>query len=55
MKHRRALPRLAVALVGLFLVAGLATAASGDPDGGVAVSDGARDAHQHGITEGGAL
>ena len=52
MKHRRALPRLAVALVGLFLVAGLATAASGDPDGGVAVSDGARDAHQHGITEG---
>ena len=52
MKRRRALMRLAVAAAGLLVAAGVATAASGGPDGGIAVSDGARDAHQHGITEG---
>jgi hypothetical protein len=49
---RRALTRLALAVAGLFVFAGLASAASGDPDGGLAVSDGARDAHQHGTTVG---
>jgi hypothetical protein len=52
MKTQRVLTRLAVAVAGMFLVVGLATAASGDPDGGLAVADGARDAHQHGITAG---
>lgn len=52
MNKRRALTRFAVAAAGLFVVAGLATAASGDPDGGTAVADGARDAQQHGTTEG---
>src|SRR6266540_1143854 len=52
MKRQRALMRLAVAAAGLLVAAGVATAASGGPDGGIAVSDGARDAHQHGITEG---
>jgi hypothetical protein len=52
MKTQRVLTRLAVAVAGMFLVVGLATAASGEPDGGVAVADGARDAHQHGITAG---
>jgi hypothetical protein len=41
-----------MAVAALFLVAGLASAASGGPDGGIAASDGARDAHQHGTTEG---
>ncbi|HUG63954.1 MAG TPA: PA domain-containing protein [Gaiellaceae bacterium] len=52
MRKRRVLSRFAIAIAGLFVVVGMATAASGDPDGGVAVSDGARDAHQHGTTEG---
>src|SRR5919204_3859857 len=52
MKTQRVLTRLAVAVAGMFLVVGLATAASGDPDGGVAVADGARDAQQHGTTAG---
>ena len=37
---------------GVLFGVGVATAASGDPDGGLAVSDGARDAHQHGTTAG---
>jgi len=52
MERRRALTRLAVAAAALLVAAGVATAASGDPDGGIAVSDGARDAHHHGTTEG---
>src|ERR671937_647504 len=52
MKTQRVLTRLAVAVAGMFLVVGLATGASGDPDGGVAVADGARDAQQHGTTAG---
>jgi hypothetical protein len=52
MKTQRVLIRLAVAVAGMFLVVGLATAASGEPDGGVAVADGARDAQQHGTTVG---
>jgi hypothetical protein len=52
MKKRRALARLSMAIAGLLITAGLAAASSGSPDGGVAVSDGARDAHQHGTTEG---
>jgi hypothetical protein len=52
MNRRRVWTRLGVAVVGLLLVAGGATAASGDPDGGVAVADGARNAHQHGTTAG---
>jgi hypothetical protein len=52
MKKRRALARLSMAAAGLLITAGLAVASSGSPDGGVAVSDGARDAHQHGINEG---
>ena len=52
MNRTRALARFATAAAGLFAVAGIAIAASGQPDGGVAVADGARDAHQHGVTEG---
>ena len=52
MKTQRVLTRLAVVVAGMLLVVGLATAASGDPDGGVAVADGARDAQQHGTTAG---
>ena len=54
MMKRRVLAWLALATAGLILAAGLATAAPapGDPDGGTAVSDGARDAHQHGTTAG---
>jgi hypothetical protein len=52
MSRTRALAWFATAAAGLFAVAGIAIAASGQPDGGVAVADGARDAHQHGVTEG---
>jgi hypothetical protein len=52
MTKRRVLAWLAVATAGLFVAGGLAAAAPGDPDGGIAVADGARDAHQHGVTEG---
>ena len=52
MNRQRALTRFVVSAAGLLVVAGLATAASGNPDGGIAVADGARDAHQHGTTEG---
>lgn len=52
MKRRRVLTRFATVAAGLLVVAGIATAASGQPDGGLAVADGARDAHQHGTTEG---
>src|SRR5687768_18580993 len=52
MKKRRVLSRLAVTVAGMFAVVGLATAASGNPDGGVAIDDGARDAKQHGTDEG---
>ncbi|HLF68263.1 MAG TPA: PA domain-containing protein [Gaiellaceae bacterium] len=52
MNGRHKLTRLAVTAVGLFAVAGIATAASGGPDGGVTVADGARDAHQHGTNVG---
>jgi hypothetical protein len=51
--RRRVLARAGLAAACLLVVAGLATAAtSGGPDGGVAASDGARDADQHGTTEG---
>jgi len=36
----------------MLIVASVATAASGGPDGGIAVDDGARDAQQHGTTAG---
>jgi hypothetical protein len=52
MMKRRVLSRLAVTVAGMFAVVGLATAASGNPDGGVAIDDGARDAKQHGTDEG---
>ena len=52
MSKRRVLTRLAASGAAMLLVVGGATAASGDPDGGVAVEDGARDAHQHGINPG---
>ena len=52
MKLQRVWTRLVVAAAGALLIAGVATAASGQPDGGVAVADGARDSHQHGINEG---
>src|SRR6266508_3182687 len=52
MWNRRAFARLGMAFALLLMTAGLATAASGSPDGGVAVADGARDAQQHGTTEG---
>src|SRR6266540_3439469 len=52
MKKRRALARIALAAAGVLTVASLATAASGEPDGAVAVADGARDAHQHGTAAG---
>src|SRR5919108_739105 len=52
MKKRRVLARLALAAAGVMLVGSVATAASGEPDGAVAVADIARDAHQHGTEEG---
>jgi hypothetical protein len=53
MKGERRRAGLALAAAGIFVAAVLATAAvAANPDGGVAVSDGARDAHQHGTTEG---
>jgi hypothetical protein len=52
MKKRRALARVALAAAGVLTVASLATAASGEPDGAVAVADAARDAHQHGTAAG---
>ncbi len=50
MRQRRFMTRLAIAIAGLLLTSGVAFAA--DPDGGVAVSDSSRDAHQHGDTAG---
>jgi hypothetical protein len=52
MNRRRTLTRLAAVAAALLVTVGMATGASGHPDGGVAVSDGARDAKQHGTTEG---
>jgi hypothetical protein len=52
MKKRRVLARLALAAAGVLAVASIAVAASGEPDGAVAVADIARDAHQHGTEEG---
>ncbi len=52
MWNRRAFARVGMAFALLLMTAGLATAASGSPDGGVAVADGARDAQQHGTTAG---
>jgi hypothetical protein len=52
MKRRRTLTRLAIAAAALLVTVGMATAASGIPDGGIVESDGARDAQQHGTTEG---
>jgi hypothetical protein len=52
MRKRHLLSRFAIAAAGLLLAAGIATAAAGDPDGGIAAEDGARDAHQHGTTGG---
>jgi len=52
MRKRRAVARFSVIAVALFAAAGLAVAASGEPDGAVAVEDGARDTHQHGTNEG---
>jgi hypothetical protein len=52
MRKRRASARLAIAFALMLITAGLATASSGSPDGGVTVEDGARDAHQHGTTAG---
>ena len=53
MKRSRALARLAVTAAALLVAVGVAAAASGHPeDGGVAASDGARDAHQHGANTG---
>ena len=49
---KRTRRRLATAAVAMVVGGGVATAASGGPDGGVLASDGARDAHQHGITAG---
>jgi hypothetical protein len=52
MMSKRTFRRLAAAVVALLVATGVAAAASGNPDGGVLVADGARDAHQHGTTEG---
>jgi hypothetical protein len=53
MKRSRALARLAVAAAALLVAVGAPGTASGQPeDGGVAASDGARDAHQHGASTG---
>jgi PA domain-containing protein/LVIVD repeat-containing protein len=48
----RALRAFAIAVAGLLATAGIAMADPGAPDGGVTVEDGARDAHQHGVTAG---
>ena len=50
MDRGRVLARLGVGLAAALLVSGVAFAA--DPDGGVSVSDSARDAHQHGAVGG---
>ncbi len=53
MGRRITLARLGAAAAALLIAAGLATAAvSATPDGGIDASDGARDAHQHGVTPG---
>ena len=52
MRGTRFAMRFGLAAAGLLVAAGVAVAASGGPDGAVAVSDGARDAHQHGATAG---
>jgi len=48
----RALRAFAFAVAGLLAATGIALADPGTPDGGVTVEDGARDAHQHGVTAG---
>jgi hypothetical protein len=50
MRRGRFVARLGIAAAGLLVATGVAFAA--DPDGGVAVEDGARDTHQHGDTPG---
>ena len=52
MARRPILTRLGIAAAGILIAVGVAAAASGEPDGGVTVADGARDAHQHGVTAG---
>jgi len=52
MKLQRFWTRFVVAAVGMLVVASVATAASGAPDGGIAVDDGAHDTHQHGASDG---
>jgi hypothetical protein len=52
MNKRRLVARFSLIAAGLFAAGGLAVAAAGEPDGAVAVDDGARDAHQHGVNEG---
>ena len=52
MRAPRALTRLALVAAGLLTATSLGMAASGAPDGSVALDDGARDAEQHGTTEG---
>jgi hypothetical protein len=52
MTKRRVLVWLAVATAGLIVATGVASAHPDHPDGAIDVSDGARDAHQHGINEG---
>jgi hypothetical protein len=52
MEKRCTLRWLVMAAAVLLVAAGVAMAASGEPDGGLAVADGARDAHQHGTTAG---
>jgi hypothetical protein len=49
---KRVVTRLVAAVAALLVAVGVAAAASGSPDGGVEVADGARDAHQHGVNEG---
>ena len=52
MRRGRFVTRLGLTAAGVLVAAGVAVAASGGPDGGVAVSDGARDTQQHGTTAG---
>ena len=52
MKLQRFWTRFVVVVVGLLIVASVATAASPAPDGGVTVADGAHDTHQHGSNDG---
>ncbi len=52
MRRGRLVTRLGLTAAGVLVAAGVAVAASGGPDGGVTVSDGARDAQQHGDSEG---